>query len=291
MLFRRDRLVAIWQATLPECLEIHIIQYVHKSLELAGVDKCAWEINQSFRLKNVGRKVPGLIASCDICERFKHPNSSLDIEEKGHVPNKPRELCSIDLYGPLPTGRGGVRHILVCFKVFSKYVNLYPLKIATAMPCLNKLINHYFLEVVKPKVIISDIGTQFQSPLWKESMRKRDVQVRYSAIRHPQSNPSERCMRESSKFCRIYFHSNHRKRAELIPHIENWLNNTVASTSLYTPVKLLFGAERNNLFQKCLPNLPKGEMKHKEMQEKIAKAYEGMKQRTHDGKVRESRKM
>jgi len=129
MLFRRDRLGAIWKATLPECLEIHIIQYVHTSLGHAGVDKCAWEINHSFRIKNIGRKVPGLIASCDICESFKHPNSSLDIEEKGHVPNKPRELCSIDLYGPLPTGRGEVRNILECFEVFYKYVKLYPLKL------------------------------------------------------------------------------------------------------------------------------------------------------------------
>jgi len=93
-------------------------------------------------------------------------------------------------------------------------------------------------------------------------MQKHDVEVRYSAIRHPQSNPSDRCMREISKFCRIYCHSNNRKWAELIPHIENWLNNTVASTTLYTPFELLFGEERNNLFQKCLPNLLKGEMKH-----------------------------
>jgi len=291
MLFRRDRLGAIWKATLTECLEIHIIQYVHTSLGHAGVDKCAWKINQSFRLKNVGRKLRRLIASCDKCQRVKHPNRSLDKEEMSHVPNKPRELCSIDLYWLLPNGRGEVWYILVRFEVFSKYVKLYHLKTATTKSCLNKLINHYFLEVVKPKVILSDIGTQFQSPFWKETMRKHDVEVRYSAIRHPQSNPSERCMREISKFCRIYFHSNHRNRAELIPHIENWLNNTVASTTLYTPVKLLFGAERNNLFEKCLPNLPTGEMKHKEMQEKIAKACEGMKQRTHDGKARESRKI
>jgi hypothetical protein len=91
-------------------------------------------------------------------------------------------------------------------------------------------------------------------------------------------------MREISKFCRICCHSNHRKWAELIPHIEDWLNNTVASATLYTPVELLFGAERNNLFQKYLPNLPKGEMKHEEIQEKTAKAYERRKQRAHDRK-------
>jgi len=57
-------------------------------------------------------------------------------------------------------------------------------------------------------------------------------------------------MREISKFCRIYCHSNHRKWAELIPYIENWLNNIVASATLYTPVELLFGTEGNNLFKR-----------------------------------------
>ena len=141
VLFQRDRLGAFWKAMLPECLEAPIILYVHTSLGHAGVDKCVWEINQSFHLKNAGRKVHKLIASCDICQRVKHPNRSVDIQERSHVPSKPGELCSIDLYGPLPMGRGGVRYILVCFEVFSKYVKLYPLKAVTTKSRLNKLIN------------------------------------------------------------------------------------------------------------------------------------------------------
>jgi hypothetical protein len=46
----------------------------------------------------------------------------------------------------------------------------------------------------------------------------------------------------------------------------------------------LFATERNKLFQKCLPKLLKGEMKHEEIQEKISKAYERMRQRAHDRK-------
>jgi len=121
ILFRRDRLGAVWNAMFPECLEAPIFQYVHMSLGHSGVDKCVCEINQFFHLKNGGRKVRRLIASCDICQRVKHPNMSLDIEERSHVPSKPGELCSIDLYGPLPTGRGGIRYILVCFVIFYKY--------------------------------------------------------------------------------------------------------------------------------------------------------------------------
>jgi hypothetical protein len=39
------------------------------------------------------------------------------------------------------------------------------------MSCLNKLINHYFLEVVKPMFTFSDNETQFESPLWKGTMQ------------------------------------------------------------------------------------------------------------------------
>jgi hypothetical protein len=72
-------------------------------------------------------------------------------------------------------------------------------------------------------------------------------------------------MKEISKSCSTYCHSQLQKWAELILHIE-FLLNTI-------PVELLFGAERNNLFQKRLPKLPKREMKHEDVQEKTAKAY------------------
>jgi hypothetical protein len=230
-------------------------------------------------LKNIGRKVQKFVASCDTCQRVKHPNRALDIEERSHLPEGPGELCSIDFYGLLPTGRGGVRYILVCFDVFSKYVKLYPLKAATTKSSLHKLINHYFREVIKPRVILLDNGTQFQSPVWKEMLHKHNVGVRHSAIRHPQSNPSERCMREISKFCRIYCHANHKKWAELVPHIEYWLNNTVASSTQYTPGEILSGASGDNRFRKCLPQVPTGMTMEDETQEKIAKAYKRMKRK------------
>jgi len=44
-------------------------------------------------------------------------------------------------------------------------------KSATNMSCLNKLINHYFLEVVKPMFTFPDNETQFESPFWKGTMQ------------------------------------------------------------------------------------------------------------------------
>ena len=103
-----------------------------------------------FHVRNLGRKLRKFIAYCDVCQRCKHPNRSFTVEERHHLPEKPGDVCAI---GSLPTSRGGVRYILVCHDVFSRYIKLYPLKSATTKACLNKLIKKYFGDVIKPKYI------------------------------------------------------------------------------------------------------------------------------------------
>ena len=64
--------------------------------------------------------------------------------------------------------------------------------------------------------------------------------------KRPLGRPRLRLEDNSKKICGIYCYSNRRKWAELIPHTEIWLNNTVASATLYTLVELFFVADGNN---------------------------------------------
>jgi hypothetical protein len=68
------------------------------------------------------------VAHCNVCQRAKHPNREYEIEKLSHLPTTPGELMTLDLYGPIPRGRGGVKYLLACLKVFSKRVALHPLK-------------------------------------------------------------------------------------------------------------------------------------------------------------------
>ena len=194
------------KAMLPNNLEQKLFKYVHLSLRHLGVDKCSEEIKHVFHVKGLGRKLRKFIVCCDICQKTKHPNRSVEVEEKHHFPKKPGDVCAVDIYGSLPISRGGVRYILVCLDVFSKFIKLYTLKSATTKACLNKLINHYFGTVIAPKAILSDNATQFRSPSWRKQLQKHGVEIRFTPIRHPETNPSERYMRDLSKFCRIYCH-------------------------------------------------------------------------------------
>jgi hypothetical protein len=262
-----------WRVVLPKNLEYKVIEFVHALLGHQGTDKCMYEISLSFYLKNLGRKVRKFVSQCDICQRAKHPSKAYEIVSGSHLPTKPGELVTLDLYGPLPTGRGGVKHLLVCLEVFSKHVTLYPLKSATTRSCLNKLRNHYFPAVVKPEIILSDHGSQFTSPSWKKALSDLGIQTRYSPIRHPESNPTERVMRELGKFFRIYCHTIQKTWPELVPHIEGWLNSSVSGVTGYTPIELLSGKPRPDLFRKILKKEIDQQPAEEALTNKLLKAY------------------
>jgi hypothetical protein len=63
------------------------------------------------------------------------------------------------------------------YDVFSNFIKLFALKSATTKVCLNKLVNHYFVKVIKPKVIFSGNASQFRSPSWRKQLQHHGADV------------------------------------------------------------------------------------------------------------------
>lgn len=103
-----------------------------------------------------------------------------------------------------------------------------------------------------PEYILSDSGTQFASKKWKNKLADMNIDVMFSPIRYAQANPSEKCVREIGKFCRIYCNEAHKRWSELLPHIEGWLNGTLSDLTIYSPVALIFDSSRPDLFEEFL---------------------------------------
>jgi hypothetical protein len=82
-----------WKAMLPTCLEAKIFRFVQKTLGHLGVDKCLEEIRHVFQVTDIGKKLRKFIASCDVCQRVKHPQqviyywgeTSFSNKTKGHL--------------------------------------------------------------------------------------------------------------------------------------------------------------------------------------------------------------
>lgn len=58
-----------------------------------------------------------------------------------------------------------------------------------------KILTDYIVKVGKPKMVLSDHGTQFTSAKWRENLAWEGIQAGYTSVYHRQSNPVERVMR------------------------------------------------------------------------------------------------
>ncbi|KAG8228940.1 hypothetical protein J437_LFUL011566, partial [Ladona fulva] len=161
------------------------------------------------------------------------------------IPSRPGELYAVDIYGPLPRSKYRNRYVLVVIDVFSKYVNVYPLTRPTAKNCLRVLKTGFFKLCGLPKKILSDHGTQFTGSLWRRELTELGVGTVFSSIRHPQSNPSERVMRELSRVFRTYCSEKHTEWLKLIPWINVWFNEVAHESTGITPTEVHFGRKPN----------------------------------------------
>ena len=116
------------------------------------------------------RDIKSFTRSYNLCQRVKYLNYKMGGSYEFLAAEQPNELVSVDFYGPLPVLVGGVQYIFVFQDVFTKLVTLYPIKRANTKTCLSKLRDHYFASVGKPTKLLSDNGTQFSSPVWKNSL-------------------------------------------------------------------------------------------------------------------------
>jgi hypothetical protein len=93
-------------------------------------------------------------------------------------------------------------------------------------------------------------------------------------------------MREISEFCKIYCSQNHRKWAELLPKIEEWLNTTVADSTGFTLVELLLEAKKPDLFEKILTKSTENLLEPETIGDKVMKACARMRKKARDRRER-----
>lgn len=117
--------------------------------------------------------------------------------------DNPGDLATVDFYGPLPRSVGGVEYIFVVLDVFSKLVKLYPIKKANTKTVVKKILGNYVDSVGKPLKILADNGTQFRSVKLSAQLNEAGIRTGFCSVRHPQSNPTERIMRELGRMFRM----------------------------------------------------------------------------------------
>jgi len=216
-----------------------LTQETHEIMGHPGRYKTYHKLRETCIFKNMHKITAQVTRSCDTCQRCKPVNFNTKGQHTSHKPTEPLETVSIDLMGPLPTGRGGTHYILAILDTFSKFIKLYALKRATTKSIINRLENDYIPHTGKPKSILTDNGTQFTANSWKKKLEELEIERKHSTKYHPQSNPVERYNREIGPLLRTYCNNQHTKWPNKLDQIEEWMNKLRSEVTELTPWEII----------------------------------------------------
>ena len=181
---------------------------------------------------NMQREV---IQFCQHCSRCQYYNKRA--RKPGpyprSLPEKPWQMTSADLKGPLPPSSKGHRYVLVMQDQLSRFLKLVPLKGPTADEVAIHFIDRIIREEGTPEVILSDQGTHFIAKLYKLICNHLGVNHITTTTYHPQSNgANERSHKELARFLSIYTEKRRPEDWHLLVKEAEWAHNTTYHASL-----------------------------------------------------------
>jgi len=102
--------------------------------------------------------------------------------------DEPFSGLAMDLLGPLPTSKGGHKHVLVICDRFTKLTRAIPLREATALTVASAFIDAWVAAYGIPDSVLTDTGPQFASVYYQGILGLLGIASNYTSPYHPQTN-------------------------------------------------------------------------------------------------------
>ena len=103
-----------------------------------------------------------------------------------------------------------------------------------------------------PKAILTDNGTQFTSKQWANGLNELQIRPKYTAIRNPCANLTERVNRQLGNLFRIFVSDHHTKWSRFVTTIESCINETFHETIEITPYEAHLGRRPTRVWEKYI---------------------------------------
>lgn len=241
-----------WRIYVPPSSRINVLKECHDSTLAShgGCQKTINRIKEWYYWPKLQDDVKKYVAQCDICKSTKPSNIIMKAPMGKHREfERPWQAIAMDFVGPLPLSKNGNRHLLVVVDLFSKFVSIHPLRMATAKHTINFLENRIFSVFGVPQYVISDNGSQFCSNEFQKFLATYKVKHWLTSRYHPQANAAEAANKTVVKSIRAYIQQNqenHRMWDTQLSKIACAMNTAVHSSSKFSPYFINFGQNMSN---------------------------------------------
>lgn len=180
---------------------------------------------------------------CAACQSRRSPVPRPQAPLISISPDRPFEIVAVDIT-ELPLSTKGNRYVLVMMDLYTKFVNLYPLKDQTAISVAGCIFNHYIPQHGVLDALHSDQGRQFESDLIQNLCKLLGIKKLCTSPYHAQCDGAvERFNRTLKDELAKYLFESGREWDEHLPHVALAYNTINHSSTGFTPFFLVHGRE------------------------------------------------
>jgi transposase InsO family protein len=185
------------------------------------------------------------IDRCDICQKASSKGEKIAITPFTVSTYGPHECVQADHIGPFPEDRvSGAKYILVIIDTFTRWVELYPVKEATADDSA-EAISDYVMRYSAPHTIMTDRGSAFLGYSFEVAARGLNIEKKHPKFAGDKEALAivERANAEVRHHINnlAYELSKQLNWAANIRIVQRILNNSVHSSTGFAPAHLMYG--------------------------------------------------
>ena len=209
-----------------------------------GVDTTMQKLKQlGYAWPDMAADTASFVRNCPTCQRMADTKFQLGSAPFSTSTRKPMERLDIDSIGPLPKDEDGNEYIIVIIDTFTRFVELFRRKDATAISAATAVIEH-FGRYGLPIEILTDQGPQYHNAVLEHLTHKLGVQhIITTPYSHQENGLVERVNKEVTRHLRNIVLDRRVKTewSSMLPLVQRIINSKVHKVTKFAPATLLFG--------------------------------------------------
>ena len=201
-----------WKYVVPEADRERVLREAHEDVQAAhlGIDKTYNRLLIQYFWPGMYVDTVKFVHPCTPCEDLKVTQQKPVGLLGERIVEKLWTVVAADLMGPLPRSRSGFSFLLVIQDLFTKWVEIAPLRSATGPKIREKLDELVVTRWGTPRVFHSDNGTEFRNKAIAEYARDLKIHHSFSPPYRAEANPVERVNRVFKSMIAAYVNQDHK---------------------------------------------------------------------------------
>ena len=169
----------------PEAMRNSVLTIMHNQAH-PEIKRTTFIVKENFTWDGLSVFVRQFCKKCEICHKNKHKTGSREPITPITIASSPRKVVAYDV-ATLPWGNG-YRYFLQITDMFSKWIELVPMRNQTSHKIVEALESSWILRHGPPEIFLSDQGPNVDGTEIRDALRKWGIKKRRSSPYHPQGD-------------------------------------------------------------------------------------------------------